>query len=101
MNMDDSAASSIAEQPLSLSILSSIAEEPLALSLSTDDEKFEGGVTRIPELEDGIFEPLFSTTPGKRQRVSYEHGSYNLEKVLNFGSRLEKSLNLVKSLKST
>ena len=28
------------------------------------------------------------------------HGSYNLEKVLNFGSRLEKSLNLVKSLKS-
>ena len=24
------------------------------------------------------------------------HGSYNLEKVLNFGSRLEKSFNLVK-----
>ena len=64
MNMDNSAASSIAEEPLSLSILSSIAEEPLALSLSTDDEKFEGGVTRIPELQDGIFEPLFSSTPG-------------------------------------
>ena len=26
------------------------------------------------------------------------HGSYNLEKVLNFGSRLEKSFNLVKVL---
>ena len=26
------------------------------------------------------------------------HGSYNLEKVLNFSSRLEKSLNLVKVL---
>ena len=74
MNMDDSAASSIAEEPLSLSILSSIAEEPLALSLSTDDEKFEGGFTRISELEDRIFEPLFSITPGKRQRVSYEDG---------------------------
>ena len=32
---------------------------------------------------------------------SFSHGSYNLEKVLNFSSRLEKSLNLVKSLKST
>lgn len=74
MNKDDSAASSIAEEPLSLSILSSIAEEPLALSLSTDDKEFEGGVTRIPELEDGIFEPLFSSTPGKRRRVSYEDG---------------------------
>ena len=27
-----------------------------------------------------------------------EHGSYNLEKVLNFSSRLEKSLNSVKVL---
>ena len=72
--MDDSAASSIAKEPLSLSILSSIAEEPLVLSLSTDDEEFKGGVTRIPEHEDGIFEPLFSSTPGKRQRVSYEDG---------------------------
>ena len=26
------------------------------------------------------------------------HGSYNLEKVLNFGNRLEKSFNLVKVL---
>lgn len=41
MNMDDSAASSIAEEPLSLSILSSIAEELLALSLSTDDQEFQ------------------------------------------------------------
>ena len=31
---------------------------------------------------------------------SFIHGSYNLEKVLNFSSRLEKSLNLVKVLKS-
>ena len=31
------------------------------------------------------------------KRTSY-HGSYNLEKVLNFGSRLEKSFNLVKVL---
>ena len=29
------------------------------------------------------------------------HGSYKLEKVLNFRSRLEKSLNSVRSLKST
>ena len=29
------------------------------------------------------------------KRVSYHHSSYNLEKVLNFDSRLEKSLNLV------
>ena len=28
----------------------------------------------------------------------YTHGSYNLEKVLNFSSRLEKSLNSVKVL---
>ena len=39
--MDDSAASSIAEEPLSLSILSSIAEELLALLLSTADEEFQ------------------------------------------------------------
>ena len=31
------------------------------------------------------------------KRVSYHHSSYNLEKVLNFSSRLEKSLNLVNS----
>ena len=29
------------------------------------------------------------------KRVSYHHSSYNLEKVLNFSSRLEKSLNSV------
>ena len=29
---------------------------------------------------------------------TYLHGSYNLEKVLNFGSRLEKSFNLVNVL---
>ena len=32
---------------------------------------------------------------------SYLRGSYNLEKSLNFSSRLEKSLNLVESLQST
>ena len=30
--------------------------------------------------------------------IIFLHGSYNLEKVLNFGSRLEKSFNLVKVL---
>ena len=33
----------------------------------------------------------------KRTIILY-HGSYNLQKVLNFNSRLEKSLNLVKVL---
>ena len=70
--MNDSTPSSIAGEPLSLSILSSNAKERLALSLSADDKEFKGGVTRIPKLEDGIFEPLFSGTPGNRQRVSYK-----------------------------
>ena len=50
MNMDNSAASSIAEEPLSLSILSSIAEEPLALSLSTDDKNSKVGLQEFQNL---------------------------------------------------
>ena len=69
--MDDSSLT--AEEPLSLSILSSIAEDPLALSI--DGGEFEGGVTKFEELDDEMFEPLMTNTPAKRKRKAIQNQS--------------------------
>ena len=69
--MDDSSLT--AEEPWSLSIISSIAEDPLALSI--DGGKFEGGVTKFEELEDEMFESLMTSTPAKRKRKTIQNES--------------------------
>ena len=71
--MDDSSLT--AEEPLSLSILSSIAEDPLALSI--DGGEFEGGVTKFEELDNEMFEPLMTNTPAKRKRKAIQNQSLN------------------------
>lgn len=67
-------SSSVAEEPLSLSILSSFAEEPL-VETSVTEESFESGATRIEESAVEVFQPLLSSTPAKRKReasIGYE-----------------------------
>lgn len=71
-NMDYS--SSIAEEPLSLSILSSFAEEPL-VSSSVDEDNFESVATRSGESAKEAFEPLLTSTPAKRKGEAIEHES--------------------------
>ena len=84
--MDDS--SSIADEPLSLSILSSIAEEPLELSLSIDDREFEGKVSGM-EVEDVRFEPLLTSTPVKRRRKADDEHNVYQNVSLSSSSRAE------------
>lgn len=64
--MDDFVVSLIVEEFLLFLIFFSIVEEFLVFLLLIDDEKFEGGVIRILEFEDGIFEFFFSSIFGKR-----------------------------------
>lgn len=60
-------SSSVAEEPLSLSIPSSLAEEPL-VETSVTEESFESRATRIVESAVEVFQPLLASTPAKRKR---------------------------------
>lgn len=73
--MDVDYSSSIAEEPLSLSILSSFAEEPL-VETSVTVESFESESKRIEESDEEVFQPLLTSTPAKRKReASIDHES--------------------------